>query len=222
MRKIYNAAAVLLTVGVAVLVASPAHADGPAVLTTGSVGGANVAVGDVISSGLLSGTTAKFLTTSGGSTGVTCAVSAFTGSVLTNPDAGGVATESLTAQTFSSCTSNISGVTGVQSITVNNLPYSASVDGTSKAITVTSSSTTPIQATVRLSTVLGTVTCVYRAVNNTFSGVTSNTDNSLAFTSQQFSKSSGSLLCPGSSFFTASYAPATDTSVAGSPLVFVQ
>jgi len=223
MRKIIHIAAVLTTAAVAVLVASPAHAAGASVLTTGSVGGANVAVNDVVSSGLKSGTSAKFNTTSGGTTGVTCTVSAFSGTVLTNPAAGGVATESLTTQSFSSCTSNISGVTAVQSIVVNNLPYGASVNGTSKAITLTGSSAgTPIQATVKLTTVIGTVTCVYRANGNAIAGVTSNTDNSLAFTNQPFTKSSGPFVCPGSSFLTATYAPARDTTAAGSPLVFVQ
>jgi hypothetical protein len=223
MRKILNVAAILTAATVAVLVASPSYAAGSNVLTTGSVGGTNVAVGDVISSGLKSGTSATFFTTAGGTSGVTCTVSAFSGTVLTNPAAGGIATESLTTQTFSSCTSNIFGVTAVQSIIVNNLPYNASVNGTSKAITLTgTSSSAPIQATVKLSTVLGTVTCVYRANSNTVAGVTSNTDNSLAFSSQGFTKFSGPNVCPGSSFLSATYAPARDTTAAGSPLVFVQ
>jgi hypothetical protein len=222
MRKIASTAAVLLAVSVGLLVASPAHADAAAVLTTGSLGGPNVAVGDVVSSGLKSGTTAKFFTTAGGTTGVTCSVSQFTGSILTNPAAGGVATESLTAQTFSSCTSNIFGVTAVQSITVNNLAYGATLNGATKALTLTGGAPGPIQATVRLSTLFGTVTCVYRAVGNTFAGSANNADNSLNFTSQQLTKFSGPVVCPGNSFFTASYAPARDTTVAGSPLVFVQ
>jgi hypothetical protein len=221
MRKIVHAAAVLAVLTVGVLMASPANAAGASVLTTGSVGGTNVAVGDVVSSALKSGTTAKFFTTSTGTTGVVCSVSAFTGSIVTNPAAGGTATETLTAQTFSSCTSNISGVTGVQSITVQNLPYNAAINGTAKTITLTGASG-PIQALVKLSTLLGTVNCTYQANGNTLSGTTSNTDNSLNFANQQFTKSAGSGLCPGSSFFTASYAPAKDTTVSGSPLVFVQ
>jgi hypothetical protein len=221
MRKIASAAAILFTVAVGILVAAPAHADAAAVLTTGSVGGPNVAVGDVVSSGLKSGTTAKFFTTAGGTTGVQCSVSQFTGTILTNPAAGGVATENLTAQTFSSCTSNIFGVTAVQSITVNNLPYNATLNGTSKALTLTGASGA-IQATVRLSTLFGTVTCVYAAVGNTLAGTADNADNSLNFSAQQLTKSSGPVVCPGNSFFTANYAPARDTTVAGSPLVFVQ
>jgi hypothetical protein len=222
MRKIVRLAALLTTAAVAVLVASPAHAAGGAVLTTGSVGGTAVAVNDVVSSGLKTGTSAKFTTTSGGTTGVTCTVSAFSGTVLTNPAAGGIATESLTTQSFTSCTANIGGVTAVQSIIVNNLPYNAAVDGTAKTITLTgTSSTAAIQATVKLSTLIGTITCVYKANSNTVAGVTSNTDNSLTFTNQPFTKSTGPAVCPGSSFLTAQYAPAKDTT-AGGALVFVQ
>ena len=222
MRTITRTAVVLIALAAGVLVANPAHAAGPAVLTTGSVGGANVAVGDVVTSGLKSGTQARFVTSVGGSPGVFCDVSAFTGTVLANPDAGSVATESLTAQTFSSCTSNIFGVTAVQSVTVNNLPYGASVDGSAATIGLTGTVSTPIQATVRLSTFLGTVTCAYRANGNALSGTTSNADNSLTFTDQALSKATGPVICPGTSVFTATYAPAQDTSVAGSPLVFVQ
>jgi len=224
MRTILKSAIVLVSLAAGILIASPAHAidvNAVNVLTNSSLGGANVAVGAVISSGLKTGTTAKFLTTATGTTGVTCTVSTFSGTVLTNPAAGGVATESLTAQSFSSCTSNIFGVTAVQSITVNNLPYNAAVNGTSKAITLTAAGGL-IQATVRLSTLLGTVTCVYRPSSGSLAGVTSNTDNSIAFTSQQFTRATGPAVCPGSSFFTARYAPAKNTSVVGSPNVFVQ
>jgi len=221
MRKIASTAAILFTVAVGIFVAAPAHAAAAAVLTTGSVGGPNVAVGDVVSSSLKSGTTAKFFTTATGTTGVQCSTSQFTGTILTNPDAGGVATENLTAQTFSNCTSNIFGVNAVRSITVNNLPYNATLNGTSKALTLTGASGA-IQATVVLGTLFGNVTCAYQAVGNTLAGSANNTDNSLNFANQQLSKSTGPVVCPGSSFFTANYAPARDTTAAGSPLVFVQ
>src|SRR5690349_18474227 len=93
----------------AALVGSPANAaaDEVNVLTTGSAGGAAVTVGDVLTAGIKAGTTADFATTSGGTTGVKCAASSFTASVVDNPVAPGVATESTTAQTFGSCTANI-------------------------------------------------------------------------------------------------------------------
>jgi hypothetical protein len=227
MRSIAKSAVVLLALAAGILVASPAHAiDAVNVLTTGSLGGPNVAVNDTVSSGLKSGTTANFFTTATGSTGVKCSVSQFTASILTNPGAGGIATENLTGQTFpaATCTTNVAGTSRVNSITINNLPYSATVNGTSKVLTVTAGAAGPIQASVSLQSFLGAVNCTYRLPTGvtSFTGNASNTDNSLTFTNVQFSKSAGSGLCPGSSFFSATYAPAQDTTVAGSPLVFVQ
>jgi hypothetical protein len=226
MRKIVQLAAVLGTAAVAVFFATPAHADGGAVLTTGSAGGSAVAVGDTVSASLASGTSAKFTTQSGGSSGVTCTASTFSATVTSNPAAGGVASETLDSQTFTGCTSNVFGVTSVQSITVNNLPYNASADGTAKTLTLSGGSAGSIQATVKLGTVLGSITCVYRAGTTSsgggsLTGAASNTDNSLAFTNGQFTKSTGPGVCPGSSFLTATYAPVVDTSVAGSPAVFL-
>jgi hypothetical protein len=221
MRRFAKSAAVLLSVAAAgVFIASPAHADGSNVLTTGSVGGANVAVGDTVSSGLKSGTSATF--TTGSSSSVSCTVSQLTATVTSNPAAGGTAGESLTGQTFSSCTPHISGVTSVRSITVNNLSYVTSVNAATGAVTISAGSTGPVQATIVLGTLLGNVTCAYRPTSGSLSGTASNADNSIALSGQALTKSSGSGLCPGTSTFSATYAPAVDTSVAGSPAVFVQ
>ena len=205
------------------LVGSPARADDPAsVLTAGAAGtdGVNVAVGDVLNASVAAGTTANFANAAGGSTGVKCAVSAFTATVTDNPVAPGVAGESTTAHTFSSCTANIFGVTKVNSVTVNNLPFGTTVDSATGAVTVTGTDTAPIQTTLSLGTLLGSITCVFQATNGSISGVASNTDNSISFTDQAFTKTSGSGLCPSSGFFTATYAPVQDTSVDGSPSVF--
>lgn len=211
------------------LAASPARADDPvpaddpaAVLTTGAAGadGANVAAGDVLNAAVAAGTTANFTTAAGGTTGVKCAESAFTATVADNPAAPGVATESTTAHTFASCTANIFGVTRVNSVTVDNLPFATTVDSATGAVTVSGTETAPIQTTLSLGTILGSVTCVFRATNGSISGVTSNTDNSIAFTDQPFTRTSGPVTCPGSGFFTATYAPVVDTSVEGSPVVF--
>ncbi|MGW7408129.1 Tat pathway signal sequence domain protein [Streptomyces sp. NPDC054833] len=190
----------------------PASADG-AVLTTGSAGGTAVAVGDVLSAPLASGTSATLYSSATGTSGVTCTSSTFTATVTDNPAAPGTATEAVDAQTFgsSSCTSNVLGVTGVTSITVDNLPYTTSVasDGT---LTVTPASGSTIQTTVKLKTLLGSITCVYQAASLT--GKADNADNSISFTNQQFTKSSGSSLCFASGFFTAKYAPVTDAGAA--------
>jgi hypothetical protein len=204
------------------LIGTPANAadDEVNVLTTGSTGGANVAVGDVLTANIKTGTTADFATASGGTTGIKCAASAFTATVVDNPPAPGVATESTTAQTFGSCTTNILGATRVNSVVVNNAPFTTTVESGTGTVTVTGTATAPIQTTLNLGTILGSVTCVYVATAGSITGVSSNVDNSIAFANQQFSKSSGPITCPASGFFTATYAPVLDTTLADTPAVF--
>ncbi|GIM93793.1 Tat pathway signal sequence domain protein [Paractinoplanes toevensis] len=205
------------------LVAGPARAadDAVAVLTTGSLAGASVAVGDVLNAAVAAGTTADFTTASGGTTGIKCAESAFTATVADNPAAPGVATESATAHTFASCTANILGVTRVNSVTVNNLPFGTTIDSATGAVTVSGAAGAPVQTTLVLGTLLGSVTCVFQAEGGSISGVSSNTGNSITFTNQPFTKSSGPVTCPSAGYFTATYAPVVDTTVEGSPVVFV-
>ncbi|MDT0438450.1 MULTISPECIES: Tat pathway signal sequence domain protein [Streptomyces] len=190
------------------LAATPASAAGN-VLTTGSAGGTAVAVGDTLTAPLASGTSATLYSSATGTSGVKCTSSTFTAKVTANPAAPGTATESVTGQSFtsSSCTSNVTGVTGVSSITVDNLPYTTAVTS-SGALTVSPASGSTIQTTVKLATLLGTITCVYQAPSLT--GTSSNTDNSINFTNQAFTKTSGSSLCFSSGYFTAKYAPVQD------------
>ncbi|MEV6329106.1 Tat pathway signal sequence domain protein [Streptomyces sp. NPDC051909] len=202
----------------AVTASASATAAAGEVLTTGSSGGPAVAVGDVLSASLATGTQARIATTSGGSTGITCNTSAFTATATANPAAPGTATESVTAHTLSNCTTNIIGATGVQSITVNNLPFNAAVSS-GGTLTVTAGAAGPIQTTLKVSTILGTSTCVYRA--GSLTATPNNADNSLTFSNQLFTKYSGPGTCPGSGYFSAKYGPVLDTSQAGSPAVFV-
>lgn len=189
--------------------AVPASADGAAVLTTGAVGGTAAAVGDTLTAPLATGTSATLYSSPTGTSGVTCTSSQFTATVASNPAAPGTATETVTGHSFnaSSCTSNVTGVLGVSAITVDNLPYTATVasDGT---LTVSPASGSTVQTTVKLRTLLGTITCVYRAPGLT--GKADNSDSSISFTNQQFTKFSGSSLCFANGYFTAKYAPVTD------------
>ncbi|WP_329221921.1 Tat pathway signal sequence domain protein [Streptomyces sp. NBC_01485] len=182
---------------------TPAAAAG-AVLTTAN---GDVAVGDVLNATLATGTAATLYSSATGTSGVSCATSGFNATVTDNPTAPGTATESLTAHSFSGCTANVIGVLGVTSVTVNNMPYIATV-GSGNTITVTPASGSTIQTTVVLRTLLGSINCVYQAASLT--GTTSNTDNSITFTGQQFAKASGSSLCFANGYFTAKYAPVTD------------
>lgn len=192
---------------------APASAEDTPVLTTGGVAVAN---GDALTASLASGTAATLYSSSTGTSGVSCAASAFNATVTDNPTAPGTATESLTAHTFGTCTSNVLGVLGVTSVTVNNLPYTTTV-GSDGTVTVTPAAGSTIQTTVVLRTLLGTINCVYQAPSLT--GTASNTDNSIAFASQPFTKFSGSSLCFSSGYFTAKYAPVTDTTQSGTVTV---
>ncbi|MFI7305680.1 Tat pathway signal sequence domain protein [Micromonospora aurantiaca] len=216
------AALALLTglVGAAPATAAPTTSLASAVLTYPTVAGTAVSVGDVIQASLRSGTNATFYSSTSGSTGIKCAASSFSAKVLTNPTAPGTATESLTAQSFSSCTTNVFGTTGVQSVTVNNLPYTTSVTSAG-VVTISGTAAAPIQSTVVLNSLLGAITCVYRTSTNTLTGTASNGTNSISFTNQVLTKFSGPSLCFGTAYFTASYSPVKDTSKTGSPAVYV-
>jgi hypothetical protein len=210
------AAGVAAALGLAISLSPGASAAGN-VLTTGSAGGTAVAVGDTLSASLASGAKVTFYSSATGTSGVTCTTSSFTAKATSNPAAPGTAGESLTAQTFSNCTSNVTGVTSVQSVTVDSLPYTVTASDSSGDPVVISAS--PVQTTVKLGTILGTITCVYQA--SSLSGASSNTGNTITFSAQKFTKSSGTSLCFSTGYFSAKYGPVLDTSQSGSPAVFV-
>ena len=135
-RYLYLAAVVGSTLCATLVASTAAYADAGAVLTVGAVGGPNAAVGDAVVASLASGTSATFYSTVTGSTGVSCASSTFSTAVTVNPSAPGLATETLDDQTFATCTTNVVGTTGVRSVVLNNLHYTVSVDGNTKAVTV--------------------------------------------------------------------------------------
>ncbi|GAA3784907.1 Tat pathway signal sequence domain protein [Micromonospora maritima] len=216
------AALALLTglVGATPATAAPSTSLASAVLTYPTAAGTAVSVNDVIQASLKSGTNATFYSSASGTSGIKCAASSFSAKVLSNPTAPGTATESLTAQTFGSCTTNVFGTTGVQSVTVNNLPYATSVTSAG-VVTISGTAAAPIQSTVVLNSLLGPITCVYRTSTNTLTGTAANATNSITFTNQTLTKFSGPSLCFGTAYFTATYSPVKDTSKTGSPAVYV-
>ncbi|WP_433797271.1 Tat pathway signal sequence domain protein [Actinoplanes sp. CA-252034] len=217
MHKSRITAAAIAGVTAAMMFGAPALADDGTVLTADSPAGPAVAVGDTISSGLATGTQAVFATAPAGSNGMKCAGSSLSAVVNDNPAAPGAATLGANLG-LSSCTvSGIVGVTGVNSVTINNQPYATTTasDGT---VSVAGTATAPISATLNLRTLLGSVTCVFVASGNAITGVADNTDNSITFTDQQFVKSTGPAACIANAYFTAKYTPVVTS--AGSP-VFV-
>ncbi|MDH6116220.1 Tat pathway signal sequence domain protein [Kitasatospora sp. GAS204B] len=221
MRKRLYLGAATAAAALAALTAMPASASS-SVLTYGSAGGSTVATGDVLTAALQSGTAATLYSTAAGGTGVSCSSSSFSATVVSNPAAPGTAVETLNSQTFSGCSAvNIPGVTGVNSVTVNNLTYTNNVgDGTGNPVTLSPGTAGPIQTTIKLRTLLGSVTCTYQASPTSLSGATDNTAQTISFSNQSFSKSSGPATCFAAGYFTASYGPVQDTSQAGSPSVY--
>ncbi|MEU7778722.1 Tat pathway signal sequence domain protein [Micromonospora parva] len=204
--------------------APPASADPSAalagnVLTYPTTGGTAVAVNDVIQASLKTGTNATFYSSTSGTTGIKCAASSFSAKVLTNPTAPGTATESLTAQSFGTCTTNVFGTTGVQSIALNNLPYATSVTSAG-VVKISGTTAAPVQSTVVLNSLLGTITCVYRTSTNSLTGTAANATNSITFANQPFTKFSGPSLCFGTAYFSATYSPVRD-STKGNAAVYV-
>ncbi len=215
------AAAATLAVGAAPVSAAPTATAALPVLTTGDAAGPAVAAGDVLVAPLAAGTKATFYSAATGSTGVTCGVSPFTAKALTNPDAPGTATASLTGLTFGSCTANVTGVTSVKSLTVGNLAYNLAIgDGAGHPVVLTAGAAGPIQASAVLNSWFGTLTCTYQ-LSGAFTGTSDNATHTLTFRNEHFVKSGGSSLCPGEGYFSASYGPLTDSGRAGSPVVHV-
>lgn len=183
------------------------------VLTIRKVGGPNVKVGAVLKAGLITGAKAVFVASTGGN--VTCKASTFVVKVTKNPPKPGTANESLTSQTFSKCTTTISNARSVKSVKLNHLPYKATIsDAAGFPVTVIGPNTT-----IALNTTLGLLTCTYKAAAT--KGHASNTTQVIAFSKQVFKLSSGPRACPPKGTFSVSYGPVIDSSVTGSPHVFV-
>jgi hypothetical protein len=217
MRKYCYLGTAIVTALIAALPLTSAAAATRHVLTTGKAGGTAVKVDAVLKASLVKGTKAKFTSSLGT---LSCAKSAFSAKVATNPTKPGTAKESLTAETFSKCTITISGVT-IKSLTVKNLPYKGTVsDAKGDPVTVSEQKKAkPLEASITVSFEGSTFTCGIKATS--IKGAASNTGNKVTFSKQKFVKSSGPSLCPASALFSASYGPVTDSSVKGSPKVFV-
>jgi hypothetical protein len=206
-----TATAALLAAAAPLTAASAATHD---VLTTSSPGGPNVTVGATVQASLKSGSKATFFSP-GTTTGVTCTKGSETSKVTANPAKPGTATESLTAESFSHCTTNIGGATSVQSVKSLHLPYSSTIsDSTGLPVKISK-----LAAQIAVGWLIGTITCSYKAAQ--MSGHASNTGQKVTFTRQKFTLSSGSSECPSSGDFSATFGPETDTNVSGSPHVYV-
>jgi len=184
------------------------------VLTTGKVGGPNVAVHAVLQAGLKARTTLTFSQV-GGTIGIKCTKSTFTSKVTANPARPGTAVMSLTAQTVTGCKATTTLVKTV-TVTVTKLP---------KRVTIGDAKGDPValfgaSATLKLvTTIVGTLTCSYSVKK--LGGHASNIGSLITFSKQVFTKTAGSSLCPAKGALSATYGPVVDMTVKGHPHVFV-
>jgi hypothetical protein len=208
----------------ALLIAAPmvsAEAATAHVLTIGKTGGTAVSKGAVLTAGLASKTKATFAI---GTLTVKCTSATFTTKVTSNPavSAKALATESVTKSALAKC--SVTGATSI-SVVTNNLPYNATVSaakgnpvkvsGTSKSKPISLTATVVVPH-------LAKIICTYTAAS--ILGKASNKGNSINFSGQTFAFSKGSSFCKNAgktAKFSATYGPVTDTSVKGSPKVFV-
>jgi hypothetical protein len=174
-------------------------------------------VGAVLKASLVTGTSAVF---SLGTEKLTCKAAKFSAKVTANPVKPGTAKESLTAQSFSKC--KVTGIAGVtfKSLKVKNLPFHATVsDAKGFPVKITGQSKTkPILVTVTVTFGGNDVVCSFKAAS--VSGHALNKGSKITFSKQKFTKTGGAL-CPASANFTAAFGPVVDSSVSGSPKVFV-
>jgi len=179
--------------------------EGTTVLTTGSVAGTNVAVGDLLSSGVVGGPN--------------CTSASAQAAVHFNPAVPGTATLQLTSLTFSNCTIDMGPGVGTLPATavVNNLPYSMSIgDGSGDPATLGVVSLT-------ISVNGGSSSCAY-ASPASLTGSYDNGTASITFSgSLALSGGTGPLAanCPSSPLNVPSFTSVADSSQSGSPAVFV-
>ncbi|MFD8595121.1 Tat pathway signal sequence domain protein [Kitasatospora sp. NPDC059646] len=222
-RLFAGAAALAAATALVALQAGPAGAtvSGPLLYTDI---GAPVNVGDPLSADLVSGTVATMYSTPTGTTGVKCTASHIGGSVAANPSVSptvsGTASGPVTTLTFSGCTSNVVGVTGVSSLTMDNLPYTLSISDTAGfPVTLAPAAGSVIQATAVLKTLAGTATCTFRSSAATLNGNATNTPPQISLVNQTLTKASGPSICFPTVYFSAAYGPVKDTANGGTVLV---
>jgi hypothetical protein len=216
------AAAMLLPLAAATAAeASPAATHD--VLTTGKVGGTNVAAKATLSASLPKKGTVTFSV--GSAFGAKCPTASMTFTVVKNPAKPGSASLNLTKSTVGGkC--KFSGTLGPDvsslSMSLKKAPYKAAISD-AKGDPVTISGQVVKVVVVTTISGVGTLTCYYSAKTTT--GAYSNKNSGISFSKQKLTlvKSGSSADCADvpSATYSATYAPTKDTSVKGSPSVFV-
>jgi hypothetical protein len=204
------------------IVADAAPAARSHVLTIRKVHGPAVKPGAVLKASLVKGTSAVFSLSGGLTLTIKCKSASFTAKVVKNPTAPGKATESITAERISKCATNLSGIK-VQSNKALNVPYNSTVSDKKRLpVSVAGrNKTKPIELTATALAGNTTIKCTYMA--KSIAGSASNKGNTITLTKQKFSLvvKGSNPACPTNLAVSAKYGPVKDTSVKGSPAVFV-
>jgi hypothetical protein len=221
-RYIYIGAVVAAALA-ATLPAAAASAASVHVLTTGKAGGLAVKPGAVLKASLAPRTSVVFKNSLGT---LTCTRSTITAKVVTNPVKTGrpaIARASITAYTYAGCKISINGIPGVtvKDLTAANLPYNVTVsDARGNPVRVSErSKAKPLLLSATVTFMGSSITCSVKAASIT--GTASNKGNRITIVTRNFTKASGPSFCPSSGTISATYGPLRDTSVKGSPAVFV-
>jgi hypothetical protein len=202
--------------------AHPAASKSKPVLTVGKKGGTAVKKGAKLTASLARGT--KVTVALGSIFTITCKSSAINATVTANPPAPGRAALSVTGWSLGKCPKSVSGVT-LNSLKAINLPYKATVsDAKGDPVRIAGSKKSKPVGFEAVVTFGGKkLHCAYTA--KAVSGVASNRGNKVSFVKQSFTltKSSSSLCSSAATTasFSAAYGPVRDTTVHGSPKVFV-
>jgi hypothetical protein len=215
-------AAAMAALTVCGLAATSASAAGVRVLTVGKpgAGGTPAKVGNILASGLDSGSSLTMTTTAGGNIGLTCTTSTIKGPLQENPVAPGSSRLLLKTWMIEKCTSNLPMTASVTGVKVTGTPVNMTVsDATGLPIVIGPDADLKITATLKLANKTEAV-CTYTPVNGTVNGSVTPDTSQWAFTSQKFTVAGPAAVCGGNGFLSAAYNPVVDESLGKGP-VFV-
>jgi hypothetical protein len=212
MRRSYHLAIAGVIASALALAPALTSASG-AILTVGSTSGPAVAPGDTLI-GMLVGN-ATFVNAGNSSQNITCTKSTIWAIDVTNPPPPGKASVTVHSVTFDSCTATgITGVTGV-SVTTNattSCPWIVTIGDQTNPATLTIGPATGsgcpgvVLATIKLQTVIGSISCVYQPHGGTIPGTaTVGSRLDITFRNAQFDKASGPGTCFSTGLFSAEY-----------------
>jgi hypothetical protein len=218
------AGAAILALPASAAFATSTHASAAtSVLTIKKVGGPAVKRGAILTASLVKGTKVSF--TIGTLASASCSTSSFTSVVVTNPSAPGTAALTVRKETLAGCKLIKTSIKGLKlkSVSPVNLPYFSTITSKRKVTVSEVSASKPLGFSAKVLFGTTPLTCIYTA--KSVKGTASNATTTVAFSNQKFTldakKSSADCAAAATSIFSAVYGPVKDTSVKGSPKVYV-